>query len=247
MLSFDYFRRAADKFVPKTSDAAFRAARLSIVPAECYVFEGTSVKPLDEEPVDLEVVEQTLGRGELDLQTNLLLIRILERLLRSPEQDVALFAAEGINLIEGRYIREIEELKSQPSPTKQAATARELAHLYFEMAQLYGRQSALRKFYLAEAYEWSVVVEGAGEADTRSQQQTIRVLIELGLLDQAMAELDRYGRGVSAEFLLMEAEIEYEMRHYGRIRSICEKLLPHLGTLTEEQRLLVACWLETDE
>ena len=246
MLKFDYFRRSGDHYVPHTSTAAFRAAELEMLPIERYVFEATSVKSLTEEPFDVDGIEQQLSRENLDIETNLTLVRALTILLKSESQEIALFAAEGINLIEGRYNKRIEDLKAESGHETNPDSVRELARLYVELSQLYGRQSALRKFYLKEAYQWSSAIEGVGDIDVKSQQRTIRVLIQLGLLDQAASELDRHGKGMSAEFLMLEAEIEYERKNMEGVLAVCRALAPSFDALTEEQRLVVSYWLETD-
>jgi hypothetical protein len=93
MLDFDYFRGATDAYQPRTVNAALRAAEAHLLPIEACVYLGTSIKPLDEEPIDLAAIDQVLSRPRLDLDTNLLLMRILSKLLRNFDVEVALFAA----------------------------------------------------------------------------------------------------------------------------------------------------------
>lgn len=96
MTPFDYFRRTDRHFIPKTSNAALKAVDAQVLPPESYIYAATSVRPLDEEPYDIEEVERVLGRENLDIESNLLLFGILQQLLKRPEQEIALFAAEGI-------------------------------------------------------------------------------------------------------------------------------------------------------
>ena len=99
MLDFNYFRGGTDEYRPRTANAALRAAAAHLLPIEACVYLGTSIKPLDEKPIDLDAIDHVLSRQQLDLDTNLLLIRILSKLLRNPDAEVALFAAESIKRI----------------------------------------------------------------------------------------------------------------------------------------------------
>ena len=110
---FDYLRERNIKFKPKTPRAAINAFAARILPIHAFVNMGTSVKPLDEEPYDLDNIERVLARENLDLQTNLLLMRLFERMVRNEDTEIALFAAESMNLIENRYNKNIEALKAK--------------------------------------------------------------------------------------------------------------------------------------
>lgn len=247
MQGFDFFRENSRRFHPRTSHAALRALESGFAPAEAYIFMATSVKPLGEEPIDLDAIEQTLGRGSRDIRTDLLLMRTLERLLHSPEQEVALFAAESINLIEGRYSTRIEKLKENLKESPSQADLEEIAGLCQDLATLYGPGSSLRAFYLHESYTWLRTLEkdfGMGDSD---RGRLVRVLLQLGLQDQARSELERFGVGRNTEALLLEAEIEFERRNYVRVGQVCRELEPRLDSLGSEVRQSVAYWLEQDE
>jgi hypothetical protein len=247
MQGFSFFRDYSRRFRPKTSHAALKALETGFAPAESYMFMATSVKPLAEEPIDLDAIEQTLGRGSKDIRTDLLLMRTLERLLHSSEQEVALFAAESINLIEGRYSTRIEKLKERLNESPSQPGLEEIARLCQDLATLYGPGSSLRAFYLHESYSWLRTLErefGLGDA---SHTRLVRVLVQLGLQDQARSELERLGIGRSAEALLLEAEIEFERRNYVRVAEVCRELEPQLDSLESDARQSVAYWLEQDE
>lgn len=76
-----------------------------------FIFKSGSTKPLNEEPFDIEAIERLLSRKDLDLEANMILIDIFEKLIFSADQEIALFAAESINIIETRYNSRIEQLK----------------------------------------------------------------------------------------------------------------------------------------
>ncbi len=243
---FDYFRRTDQHFVPKTSNAALRAVDARLLPPESYIYAATSVRPLDEEPYDIEEIERVLGRENLDIDSNLMLVRILRRLLDNSEQEIALFAAEGINLIEGRYATKIESLKGKIGASPAPLLVRDLAFLYDELAKLYDTGSSLRGFYLHEAYTWLASIRSADIFGNQEVVRFIRILIDLGLFDQAARELEHYPAEHETELLLLEAEIEFHRHSYSRVAQICRELQDRWETLTEAERLILEQWVGPD-
>lgn len=246
MTPFDYFRRTDHHFIPKTSNAALRAVDAGLLPPASYTYAATSVRPLDEEPYDIEEIERVLGRENLDIDSNLMLVRILRRLLNSSEQEIALFAAEGINLIEGRYAAKIEALKETIASSPEPLLVRDLAFLYNELARLYDPGSSLRGFYLHEAYTRLSSIRGDEVFGNPETVSFIRILIDLGLFDQAALELDRYPAEHETELLLLEAEIEFHRHSYSRVAEICREVHDRWETLTESERLILEQWTGRD-
>ena len=113
MEGFTYFKTVRESFIPKTPDAALKAMEAGLQPGEAFIYRGTSIKPLDDEPLDLDEIARVVEREDLDIQTNLLLMRIFEKLVKSQDAELALFAAESINAIENRYNSSIETLKKK--------------------------------------------------------------------------------------------------------------------------------------
>ncbi|HUX12695.1 MAG TPA: hypothetical protein VMW87_06680 [Spirochaetia bacterium] len=247
MRGFDFFRDHSLRYIPKTSNAALRGVIAGFVPIEAYVFMATSIKPLNEEPLDLDAIEQTLGRETLDIKTNLLLARTLETLLHSPEQETALFAAESINLIENRYGKRIEKLKAQVEMKPDPTAMDELSLLCRDLAQLYAPGTSLRAFHLHESYTWLIALKRTAKMGEVANSRLIRVLVELGLYDQARTELERFGIGHNTAAYLLEAEIEFERRNFPRVFEICRELSLRPQTLSDAERQCVTYWLEQNE
>jgi hypothetical protein len=150
---FDFFRFRRAGYSPRTPAAALKAVGSGTLPAEYFVYASTSAKPLDEEPFDLEEIERVLARTDLNLQTSVLLKRVLGKLIGSREQEVALFGAEGINALETRALMRIEMLKSQRDREPRHEVRTRLAREYYEMAELQAGSGSVRAFYLREALE----------------------------------------------------------------------------------------------
>ncbi len=90
MEGYDYFRKSVQRFRPRTPATAFKALEAQILPGEAFTHLGTSIRSIAEEPVDLEEIERVLAREDLDIDTNLLLVRVLERLVRNRDPETAL-------------------------------------------------------------------------------------------------------------------------------------------------------------
>ena len=218
-----------------------------VLPPESYIYAATSVRPLDEEPYDIESIERVLGRDNLDVDSNLLLVRILQHLLRSTEQETALFAAEGINLIEGRYSSRIESIKESLGSPPRPRVVRELAFLYEELSRLYETGSSLRGFYLREAFTWLSTIRSDPSFGGEEVERFIRILINLGLFDQAAQELETYPAEHETQLLFLEAEIEFHRRRYSRVTAICREVHERWDSLSQGERHILEQWLGTDE
>ena len=241
---FDYLRGSRDSFTPKTPNAALKAFAARILPIHAFVNMGTSAKPLDEEPYDLDNLERVLARENLDLQTNLLLMRLFERMVRNDDTEIALFAAESMNLIENRYNKKIEALKGQIEAQEENQSARaELSRLYFELAQIYEPVTSIRDFYLRESHAHLKKLVEAGTADRDSIGRLVHIFIRIGAFDQALAVLEKYGDDSDTFFLWLKAEIEFRKRNYIGVFQICTWLLQRREQLSESEKDLLSYWL----
>jgi hypothetical protein len=242
MLDFDFFRRSAETYRPRTANAALRAAEANLLPIEACVHLGTSIKPLDEEPFDLDSIEQVLSRQQLDLDTNLLLMRILTRLLRNPDAEVALFAAESINMIETRYTKRIEELKASLEKKTEDRVLRSLAHQYYELAQIH--PGSIRNFYLREAFGYVKTLNKLKRIARADVVLTIRILLALDLTDQAKRIIDQLSDRSDLSYLRLEMEVAFKSKDITAVQELCDRLKPDWQRLDEESKAFLAYWLE---
>jgi hypothetical protein len=244
VIGFDYFRNNLRGFRPKTPATALRAFETQILPIEAFLNQGTSAKPLDEEPFDLDEIERVLAREDLDLQTNLLLKGIFERMVKSEDAETALFAAESINLLENRYNKRIEALKKQLfGHQEDEKTLSDLANAYYEFAQLYEEVGTIKSFYLKESFSYLKIISKQQNLDRKNIELIVKVLVQLALYEQALSVLKRYGEESVPLFLLLEAEIEFNRRNFDRVFALCRRLLQHRDQLTEDQSLVIQYWL----
>ena len=199
-MDIGYHRSTFVGFKPRTPAAAFRALCESLAPPEAFVYLALSVSPLVEEPVSLEEIDRVLARRKLDLKTRFALRNLLGRLIRDPDMEIALFAAESLNILESRATEELERLKERVAGgAADDDSYRGLARGYYELGVL--SDGAIRSFYLGESLGWYGKVSRLEEADTTT---LFRAYVELGrpgeageLASRALSEIPRQpGRGL---------------------------------------------------
>ncbi|MDC7226528.1 MAG: hypothetical protein PQJ61_07165 [Spirochaetales bacterium] len=233
---FDYIKNMHMYLQPHTPFAAYKAAREGLLPPEAFIYRASSVNPLVDNPDNLEEIERILGQKERDLEINLLLIDILSRLIKDPDKEKALFAAESINAIENDYNTAIENLARDDHSRR--------AVLYTELAELNRQVPDLRTFYLREAFSAYRSMEKDGSIEDEDRLNMSRILIELGLSSQAKSTIINSGiDGADAKLIL--AEIAFRQRNYAELYEIMEELNKHRSTLDINQTQLIDYWMES--
>ena len=242
MLEFDYFRGATDAYRPRTANSALRAAEAHLLPIEACVYLGTSIKPLDEQPIDLDAIDQVLSRQQLDLDTNLLLMRILTKLLRDPDAEMALFAAESINMIENRYTKRIEQFKASLQEKTEARILRSLARQYYELAQIH--PGSIRNFYLRESFGYIKTLNKLKQLGKQDVVLTVRILLALDLTDQAMRIIDQLADRGDLTYLRLEMEVAFKRKDITGVQKLCDRLKPDWEKLDEQSQAFLSYWFE---
>jgi hypothetical protein len=247
MPGFDFFRSQRRGYVPRTPSAALRAMATGAALPEHFIWASCSAKPLDEEPFDLEAIERTLARPDMNLQTAKLLKEIFEKMIANREPEVALFGAEGINTLEGRSINRIERLKralakdEAGGPPKKRRTLRELSLAYYELAELHGKARSIRAFYLREAYSALRMSLAKGSPLSRDTLGLgVDILIGLGLYDQAADLLKKIKPPDHPFVLLLTARVAFHKKEFAKVIALCRGLASH--ELEHDEALLAEFW-----
>jgi len=139
---YGHFRGFRVMQIPRTPASALHGVEDGVIPPEAYIYRATSVKPLFEAPIELTEIDRLLANPAIDIETILLISSILEKLLRDPDKETALFAAESLGLIEKRYTTRIESAKRRYRREHEPALCRRLSRLYFNLARINGREDA---------------------------------------------------------------------------------------------------------
>jgi len=217
MTGFEYVRAMRRLYNPRTPRAAMVAAEAGLLPVEALVYKSSSVKPLFEEPYDLDELERVLAQRDLSFGDAMMLAEILTTMTRDSDKERALFAAESLTTLENRWAGKVERIRAA---AEAADRPYRLARALYEQALLAGRSAPIRNYYLLEAYYILCQLPEAGSPGPVFDL-LIRCLVRLDLLDQAQAEIDGASAGGnSGELLALTVEIAFLRRDVGRIRSL---------------------------
>ncbi len=243
MDDYAFFRDQKEHFLPITPIAALKAYENNFVPITAFINKSNSTKPLDEEPFDIEVIERLLSRENLELQSNIMLFGIFEKLIFDPDQEIALFAAESINIIENRYNKRIQTLKEDLEEKENLDKISQLGSLFYELAILNKKRDAIKNFFLKEALTFYTKVEEGRDLKDNELNTYIRLLLELKLNDEAAEKLENDKRENQTLQLLLKAEVEFSRKEFVRVKAICTELLNHIENLTEKEFVMVSYWM----
>lgn len=244
MNGFEYIRSRGAYYTPRTPRAALRAAEEGILPFEAVVYRGLSVKPLFEEPYDPEELERVLANPSLGFGDALHLSEILTTMTSSADKELALFAAESLGALEGRWSRRIENLRASVRPEScEDPRVFDYARALYEYALIAGRYVSIRNFYLREAF---YVLSEHPEACTAPEgfDLRIRCLLRLGLLDQAESIIEaELGKREGGELLLLAVEAAFLRKDSRRVRKLLAGRDLASLELDPEREAILASWV----
>ncbi|RKX78318.1 MAG: hypothetical protein DRP87_06600 [Spirochaetes bacterium] len=245
----DFFRKLESRFIfkPRTPNKALRAFEQGLLPIESFIYKACSITPLETEPVDIEEVERILGHEDNDLATNQMLVRILERLLKSKDKEIALFAAESLNVIENRYNQIIEENKDLlKKRERDPHIYRNLGNLYFELALLNKRRVTIRNFYLKEAFNYfRELSKYRNYFSMDDLEKSVYILLELGLTQQALSFLQNAPDHVKEDPLrvrILEAQIHFAGKDFLEVLRILSAISTAENSQYNEYTELLSYW-----
>jgi len=255
---FDYIRSMGSYYASRTPRAALLAVEEGAAPIESFAYKVLSSKPLFEEPYNLEELERVLAHPGLSLGDAMLLSEIFADMTKGPDKELALFAAESLGALEGRWARRVEALRpgaesaegeagdaaagagpaaAEACPEGEGGFA--FARALFEYALLEGRYASIRNYYLREAY---YVLSSSAEACASAEgfDLRIRCLLHLGLVDQAEAVIaSELGKRGDGELLVLAAEAAFARKDPRRIRELLAgRELAELGLDPDREHLL---------
>ena len=239
---FTYLRRRYEYFQPKTPKAALRAVAQGAAPPSAFVYRATSVKPLYEEPFDLEEIQRILSRQDIDLETLLLVIRILEQLILARDSETALFAAESLNEIENRFTERIDALRNELESGGGPDSRRDLGKNLFQLAQVSRGRQTLKNFYLREAFGCFNRLTRDEKAEQEDFIYLVRICMELKLFAQAETILEKAEQlfGVVGDIRLLKAENEFYRKNFTEVIEMCRAC--DLGGLSADQYAIIDFW-----
>jgi len=244
MNGYEYIRNAYAFYMPRTPSAAARAVEKGLLPVEAFIYAANNISPLAEEPINYDELERVLAREDLDLNTTLLLLDILEKLINHKDPEIALFAAESINTIENRYNKKIEEHKELLQQIEDQEATRELAKLYYEIALINSKRQTIKEFYLREAFTYFRELDKSEKLSLEEMTILVRIFIDFGFYSRAL----RYIHNANPErndtdLLLLEAEVEFASGNIYRTFELFVELRQFRDKLDEESLKKLNFWI----
>ncbi len=165
-------------------------------------------------------------------------------MIYSEDQELALFAAESINIIENRYNSKIEEIKnSSETGELTLEDSLELGRLFYELAVINKNREAIKKFYFRESYRYFTQVRSSEVLGFKDLEIVIRILLELGLYENALTLLNKESSSMDPPRLYLKAEIVFRMGDYPEVTAICRHLTEDAEGLSDEQKAQIAYWV----
>lgn len=240
----EFFLEVGTYILPRTPAGALKAFESGFSPIEAFVYRSTSTKPIDEEPYNIEEIDRILARPNLDFRTNLVLMGIFEKLIHHQNQELALWAAESINVLENRYNARIASIKKYLGRDDEAgAGLAKLARINFELALLNGKRRAIKEFYIGQALANYRELLRLRKIEGAERNTYIRTLMEAGDYDAAAKVLEVEPSEATPEDMLLIAEIEYSQKHFDRAANAMSRLADRVGELGEREMAAYAYWM----
>jgi len=248
-LGFAYLRQSSADFAPRTPASALKAVQEGLLPEAAFIFKAVNIRPIFEEPYDIMEIERLLARPNLELDTALLLMRIFGKLIRDPDKELALFAAESINALEVRYTQRIQSLKKNLEKGPDQGLARRLVKNLFELGMLSFDRPVLKNFYLAEAHQSFETGWSGRQTGVKDIELLIRIVLERGLPATAETILTGFlaTRPEEPSLLYLMAQVQFIKKDYLRVISILARL--NQGNLLPKVKAVYNFWMSgsTDE
>ncbi len=240
----DFFLNAGTFILPRTPAGALKAFEANFAPIEAFIFKSASTKPIDEEPYDLEEIDRILARPNLDFRTNVVLMGIFEKLIHSEDQEIALWAAESVNVIENRYNARTSALKKILEQEEGLGpTLSELGRIHYELALLNGKRRAIKEFYIDQSLATYRELLDLRPLEGKERNNYIRALMEVRDYASAKDLLEGDPSKNSSDDILLAAEIEYSQKNFEGAANILSQMVEFIDQLGEKETALFAYWM----
>jgi len=229
-------------------ERAERALRLGLIDSEEYVGAVLSLEPLIDTITDPDERVRKGVAQTLSVRESQAAVSLLNKLIGDESEEVRLYAAEALDLIDARYNERINELvqKIKDNPTS-VENHESLGRIYSDFALLKENTPVIRNYYLEQAlheFETTIVLGG----------ERTEILFVQAFILQMLGDLERafslYEKVISMdpkhrEARFQKALIHYQRGEYSQVREEC-RFLSSLE-LEEEMKEVVLFWTEGEE
>ncbi len=246
---FDFYRRAEKKetYMPKTQRGLRKAFSEGLIGIEFYIEMATSLRPLVDEAQDLDEVTRLFSQQKLSLRPTPHSVKILRNMIKDPNPEIALYAAEGLNTIENSYIQKIQNLKEKLAHGKgvEEVLLYNLGILYLRFVRLLEGQALIRNFYLQESLDYFEKANRLNSGNPRILRPIGEVYMLLGEYNKAL-RIFRYlftEDGSDRESLMMIAECYFYSGEYEKIKDLFDRHGEMLEGMDESTEMMVYQWI----
>lgn len=247
---FDFFRKedTSNPYLVKTQKKLRKAFIEGLLGIEHYLMAATSLRPLIDEAQDLDEITRLFSQQKLAMRPNAHSVKILRSMIKDPNPEIALYAAEGLNTIENLFLSKIEKIKKKLSVSnakKRFIYYYLLGCIYTQFATLLEGQRLIQKFYVTQA------IDNLQKAYLlRPRNKRIKLMLaESYMLNEDYARaLSLYAYCYSLQYkpiycLLKMAECHYNLKNYDVIKSIATILSEYDLKQLEYAEVLVYQWI----
>ncbi len=246
---FDFFRKPAvrDRYLPKTQAGLRKAFSEGLVGIEYFLQMATSLRPLSDEAQDVNEITRLFSQQKLASRPDAGSVRILRGMIKDPDPEIALYAAEGLNTIENTFINRIQRVRKRLEKPEGRRYIRNflLGCLYLEFAGIMEGQELIRQFYLHEAERH--IMDAHAEKPGNYRVETVRggILLGLGRFDEAIDVLDAVFKNRPHDIrpLFMMVECCYYKHDYTRVFELCREISRMRVELSEDIESIVYQWI----
>ncbi len=246
---FDFFRHDVieNPYIVKTQHKLRKAFSEGLLGIEHYLMAATSLRPLIDEAQDLDEITRLFSQQKLAMRPNPHSVKILRNMIKDPNPEIALYAAEGLNTIENAFLTKIEKVKKK---LEKATTNIFIYHyllgcLYTQFASLLESQRLIQKFYITQA------IENLTKAHTlKPKSKRIKIaLAESYLLNENFEyALSLYAYCYSIRYkpvycLLKMTQCHYNLKNYDRIKTIASIIAQYDVSDIEYAEVLIYQWI----
>jgi len=246
---FDFFRHdvVENPYIIKTQHKLRKAFSEGLLGIEHYLMAATSLRPLIDEAQDLDEITRLFSQQKLAMRPNPHSVKILRTMIKDPNPEIALYAAEGLNTIENSFLTKIEKVKKKLSSSNKNHFIYYylLGCLYTQFATLLESQKLIQKFYIKQA------IDNLKKAYAeRPKNRRIKIaLADSYLLNENFEyALSLYAFCFSIHYkpvycLLKMAECHYNLKNHDRIKTIAAIISQYDVSDIEYAEVLIYQWI----
>ncbi|MCX8124927.1 MAG: hypothetical protein N3F66_12310 [Spirochaetes bacterium] len=246
---FDFFRHdiTENPYIVKTQHKLRKAFSEGLLGIEHYLMAATSLRPLIDEAQDLDEITRLFSQQKLAMRPNPHSVRILRSMIKDPNPEIALYAAEGLNTIENSFLAKIEKVKKKLAKASHYTFIYHylLGCLYTQFALLLESQKLIQKFYIKQAIDNLLTAYSLHPKNKRIKL----ALAESYLLNEDFElALSLYGYCYSIHYkpvycLLKMAECHYNLKNYDKIKTIASIISHHDYSSIDYAEVLIYQWI----